>query len=115
MPDETPTDNRTFMRIPGWIWDKLFWALAVALIGYLTHTNTAAIYETGDKQAAHAEAQLAKQEEVKTEVATGLSNVAAKVQETAQGRPQVVVEQKVIEAKPADAKADAPGLTQPCD
>jgi hypothetical protein len=115
-------DDKKWLGIPSYIWDKLFLAFAVAVLGWLTHTNTSAIVENGEQQVKHAK-------ELKTEVADGLSNVAAKVDlntaETAQVKvaaeknveatqaiPVAAVEaaKVVVEQKAADAKPDPPGL-----
>jgi hypothetical protein len=91
----------------------VFLAIAGYVInGKLEKANTQA-KENGDAQVKHAEAQLkkadpqiAKQEEVKTAI--------TEVKDATRAIPQGIVEQKVIiEAKPAEAKAEPPGLDHP--
>ncbi len=96
----------------------IFLAIAGYVISGKLETGNTQLKENGDAQVKHAEeqlkkadAQLAKQEEVKTEVRTGLSNVAEKVESKAPA--SIVIEQKNESAKPAEAKAEPPGLDHP--
>jgi hypothetical protein len=88
----------------------LFLAVAGYIINGKIDTNNAQLKENGDNQVKHSDeslkkqdVQIAKQDEVKAELQG--------VKEATKAIPQGIVEQKVIiEAKPAEAKSEPPGL-----
>ena len=113
MANGGPNDDKKFLNIPGWIWDKMFYAIslsvATAVVSYFSHATKTAVEVNGEAQAKHSEKELAKQDEVKTAV-TGVKQEVAKVTEATQAIPvaaaeaAVKVADKVIEQKAADAK-----------
>ncbi len=114
MPDPVPDTGKTW-GIPNVLWSLFATAAMTAAITYMQNANTAAIQKNGEEQVKHAEAQIAKadaqiaaQQEVKTEVRSGLSNVAEKVE--ASPVRSIVIEQKNESPKPAEAKAAPEGL-----
>lgn len=99
-----PDDTKKFMGIPGWVWDKLFMAIALAIIGYLANGTKTAVENNGVENKVAHETIKEKLGDVKTAVA---ANTAVM-----QSAPptSVIVEQRNerIETKAADVPADEP-------
>lgn len=92
-----PADNGQgpkWLGVPDRIWNLLFIAIATAVIGYFSN-------RTKDAVDTHAAAQVARQEEIKKEVKTQISDVKAAVQK---------VPEKTAAAVQDQANPEPPGI-----